>query len=223
MKQPINGLWIRTHQKAVALWDDELCTKHSLSVLPFLSWFTWRRKWLWHVINTLREKSRGKLAVAAGSLIRKNITYSYFWDDLKGTGCISWRCKWYKADFWHWSSVLRWGGNVLMCWSFNQFYLTDLHHNHAPSQIFPWKYRIQYFILVRAAVTHGLLLKKRCSWGVGGHWVCQQTLALSRYKSPRTYDLCFALILISFGIFFPVGLVTPWEIHPTCVWPLSST
>lgn len=37
----------------------------------------YKRKWLWHVINTLSEGSRVKLAVAAGPLIRKNITYSY--------------------------------------------------------------------------------------------------------------------------------------------------
>jgi len=40
MKQPIIGLWIITHQKTTALQDDELYLKHSLSILPFLRWFT---------------------------------------------------------------------------------------------------------------------------------------------------------------------------------------
>lgn len=48
---------------------------------------------------------------------------------------------------------------------------------------------------------------------VGGQWVRQQPLVLSRHKSPGTYDLSLVLILISFGFefgfsFFSASLVT---------------
>lgn len=36
---------------------------------------------------------------------------------------------------------------------------------------------------------------------VGGQWVCQQALVLSRFEAPGTYDLCFVLILIFFEFF----------------------
>lgn len=151
----------------MALWDDELCTQHSLSALPFLSWFTCRRKWLWHVINTLREKSRGKLAIAAGPLIRKNITYSYFSRWSKGHRLhilMLWVIKsWFLAL--KFSTEVR--GKCSPVWT-NGVRLTSLTcitTVHLP-KYFPGNTGCSHCILVRAAVIHGLLLRERCSWGV---------------------------------------------------------